>query len=92
MISNSELVIPILDRRVTPAEWNLSTLNCYRRKGDFLERGNYRAMKITVQILKIAEKIIEKLIRQKTDIEEIQFSVMPRCGTTSALFILRQLQ
>ena len=68
MISNSELVIQILDRRVTPAEWNLSTLNCYRRKGDFLERGNYRAMKITVQILKIAEKIIEKLIRQKTDI------------------------
>ena len=28
IISNSELVIQILDRRVTPAEWNLSTLNC----------------------------------------------------------------
>ena len=42
-------------------------------------------------ILKIAEKIIEKLIRQQVDIDEMQFSLIPACGTTNTIFILRQL-
>ena len=35
----------------------------YKGKGDSLEIGNYREVKLTGKILKIAEKIIEKLIR-----------------------------
>ena len=46
---------------------------------------------MTYQILKIAERIIERLIRQQVDMYEIQFGFMPECGTTN-IFILRQLQ
>ena len=42
---------------VIPAEWELNTIvNCYKEKGDSLERGNYRGLKLTDQILKIAER------------------------------------
>ena len=40
------------------------------RKGDSLDRGNYCGLKFTDQILKIAEKIIEELIRQEVGIDE----------------------
>lgn len=38
-----------------------------------LEKGNYRGLKIPDQILKIAVRIIEKLIKQQLDIDEMQF-------------------
>ena len=39
----------------------LSTIvNCYKRKGDSLERRNYRGLKLTDQILKTTERITEK--------------------------------
>ena len=38
--------------------------NCYQGKGDFLQRGNYKGLKWKDQILKIAERIIEKSIKQ----------------------------
>ena len=38
-------------------------VNWYKGKGDSLERGKYRGLKLTDQILQIAERIIEKLIR-----------------------------
>ena len=50
---------------VIPAERELSSIvNCYcKRKRDCLERGNCsRGMKLTDQILKIAGRIIEKLM------------------------------
>ena len=56
-----------------------------------LERGNYRGLKLTDLILKISDKIIEKLIRQQVDIDEMQFSFIPACGTATTIFILRQL-
>ena len=30
---------------VIPAEWELCTLNCHKRKGNYLERRNYRGLK-----------------------------------------------
>ena len=40
----------------------------------------------------MAERIIERLIRQQVDINDIQFGFMTRCGTTNAILILRQLK
>ena len=42
--------------------------------------------------MKIAERIIDKLIRQQGNIDELQFGFMPGCETTNLIFILRQLQ
>ena len=49
---------------VIQAEWNLRTIaTCYDKgRGDSLERGNYRALKLTDQILKNDERTIMKLI------------------------------
>ena len=66
MISVNQIIV----ETVFPAEWELSTIvNCCKWEGDFLERGNYRRLKLTEQILKIAERITKKLIRQDVDVE-----------------------
>ena len=69
-----------------PEEWEPRTIeNCFKGKGDSLERESYRGVILTDQILKIAERIIEKLIRQQVDFDEMQFGFMPGCGTTNAI-------
>ena len=78
---------------VIPAESEISTIANYcKGKGNSLQRGNYRGLKLTDQILKKVEKIIEKLIRQQVDINQVKFDFMPGCRTTNITFILRQLQ
>ena len=77
---------------VISAGKELSTIvNCYLGKDDYLERGNYRGLKFTDQTLKIAEKIIRKLIRQQVGTDETRLGFMPGCGTTNVIFILRLL-
>ena len=89
----TDLLNQIVRDGVVPADWELSTIvNSYKGKGDALERGNYRGLKRTDQVLKVMERVVEKLIRQKVDIDEMQFGFMPGCGTTDAIFVLRQLQ
>ena len=89
----TDLLNQIVRDGVVPADWELSTIvNSYKGKGDALERGNYRGLKLTDQVLKVMERVVEKLIRQKVDIDEMQFGFMPGRGTTDAIFVLRQLQ
>ena len=38
------------------------------------------------------ERILDKIIRQRVNIDEMQYGFMPGRGTTDAIFILRQLQ
>lgn len=53
----TDLMNLIIVERVISAEWKLRTSsNCYRRKGDALERGNYREPKLADHILKIVER------------------------------------
>ena len=64
-------------------------INC--RKGErpfFRKMKSYRALKLTDQILKIANRSIEKMIRQQANIDEMQFGFMKRCGTKNAIFII----
>ena len=49
-------------------------------------------MKSTDQILKIAERIIEKLVKQQVNLYEMQFGFMSGRGTTNAIFILTQIK
>lgn len=42
----------IVREGVVPDDWNLShIINCYKGKGDALERGNYRGLKMLDQVL-----------------------------------------
>ena len=43
-------------------------------------------------VMKGIERVIEKIIRKRISIDDMQFGFMPGRGTTDAIFILRQLQ
>ena len=47
---------------------------------------------MTDQILRIVERVIEKLVRQQMEIDEMHCGVMLVCGTISTTFVLRQVQ
>ena len=65
----------------------------YKGKGDALDRGNYRRLKLIEQIMKVIERIANSLIRQVvTIIDESKFGFVPGRGTTDAIFVVRQLQ
>ena len=61
-------------------------------KGDALERGNYRGIKLTEQVMKVLERIVDGLIRQVVSIDDSQFGFVPGRSTTDAIFVVRQLQ
>ena len=61
-------------------------------KGDALNRGNYRGLKLIEQTMKVLERVVEGLIRQRVEIDEMQCGFMSGRGTTDAIFIVRQLQ
>ena len=42
--------------------------------------------------MKMLEHVEERLIRQRVEIDEMQCGFMLGCGTTDAIFIVRQLQ
>ena len=61
-------------------------------KGDALECGSYRGIKLLDQVMKVMERVIEKRVRSIVLIDEMQFGFRPGRGTTDAIFIVRQLQ
>ena len=44
------------------------------------------------QVMKVLERVVESLIRQRVEIDEMQCGFMSGRGTTDAIFIIRQLQ
>ena len=76
-----------------PSDWeNSFIINLYKGKGDALDRGNYRGLKLLEQTMKLVERIVETLICDSISINDMQFGFMSGRGTTDAIFILRQLQ
>ena len=76
-----------------PSEWEQKFIVClYKGKGDALERGNYRGLKLTEQVMKVLERIVDGLIRQLVLIDNSQFGFVPGRGISDAIFVVRQLQ
>ena len=44
------------------------------------------------QCLKVVERIVESLIRDRIKTDDMQFGFMPGRGTIDAIFVLRQMQ
>ena len=88
-----ELITSVVIHGKIPVDWEMSfILNLYKGKGDALTRGNYRGLKLTEQVMKVMERIVDELIREIIKIDEMQFAFVPGRGTTDAIFIVRQLQ
>ena len=64
----------------------------FEGKGSALDRVNYRGLKLIDQVLKVVERVSEKMIRECIVIYDIQFCFMPGHGTTGVIFIVRQFQ
>ena len=88
-----DLVEAVFSSGVIPEDWRESyILNLYKGKGDALERGNYRGLKLTDQVMKLLERVLDSFVREMVDIGSMQFGFVPGRGTTDAIFIIRQLQ
>ena len=76
-----------------PEDWCKSWMvNVYKGKGDALECGSYRGIRLLEHALKILERVVEVRVRKIVKIDDLQFGFMPGKGTTDAIFIVRQLQ
>ena len=61
-----------------PSDWEQSFIVClYKGKGDALERCNYHGLKLTEQIMKVLERIVDSLIRQLVSTDYSQFGLVP---------------
>ena len=88
-----DFTVAIIRDGKVPSDWEQSFIVClYKGKGDALERGNYRSLKLTEQVMKILERIVDSLIRQLVSIDNSQFGFVPGRGTTDAIFVVGQLQ
>ena len=61
-------------------------------KGDAMERGNYRGLKLIEQVMKVLKRTVDGLMRQVVSTDDSQFGFVPDRGTTDAIFVIRQLQ
>jgi len=61
-------------------------------KGDPMECGSYRGIKLLELAMKVVERIFEHRIRQQIEIDDMQFGFMKGKGTTDAIFMARQMQ
>ena len=88
-----DLVENIISEGCIPTDWQESFIvNLYKGKGDALNRGKYKGLKLIEQVMKVLERVVEGLIRQRVEIDEMQCGFMSGLGTTDAIFIVRQLQ
>lgn len=76
-----------------PEDWRKSWMvNVYKGKGDSLECGSYRGIKLLDHVMKVLERVIEVRVRSKVSVDGMQFGFCPGKGTIDAIFIVRQMQ
>ena len=73
-------------------DWKSCDTKIYKGKGDLMEYGSYRGIKLLEYATKVVERIFEYRIRQQIEIEDMQFRFIKGKGTIDTIFIVRQLQ
>jgi len=66
-------------------------LPIYKGKGDPIECGSYRGIKLLEHAMEVVERIFEHRIRQQIVIIDMQFGFMKGKGTSDAIFMARQM-
>ena len=83
----------IVKEEAVPESWQMSELvTIYKGEGDVLECSSSRGIKLLEHGMKVAERVLERRLRQAVEIDKIQFGFRPGTGTIHAIFIARQLQ
>ena len=68
------------------------TVVVYKGKGDALDCGNYRVIRLLEHSMKVWEKVPEARLREIITINENQLGFSPGKSTIDGLFVLRQLE
>ena len=83
----------VFDGKGMLEKWKISVVvPIFKGKGDVMDCGAYRGVKLLEHTMKIEERMLENRIRGLVTIDDMQFGFMPGKGTTHALFILRRIQ
>ena len=73
-----------------PEDWKSSVvLPIYKGKGNPMECGSYRGIKLLEHAMKVVKKIFEHRIQQQIEIDDMQFGFMKGKGTTDAIFYVK---
>jgi len=89
----TDLFNKILTEGKVPEDWKKSWIvTVYKGKGDALDCGSYRGIKLLDHAMKVFERVIEKRVRAQVQLDDMQFGFCPGKSTTDAIFIVRQLQ
>ena len=76
-----------------PEDWKSSVvLQSTKGKGDPIECGSYRGIKLLEHALTVVERIFEYRIQQQIEIDDMQFGFTKGKGTTDAIFMARRMQ
>ena len=67
-------------------------LPIHKGKGDPMECGSKRGIKLLEYAIKVVEKNFEYKIRQQVEVDDMQFGFMKGEGSTDAIFIVRQMK
>ena len=73
-----------------PDDWSSILLPVFKGKGDPMECGSYRAIKLLEHAMKVTERVFERRISEKVKIDAMQLGFMPGKGTSDAIFTVRQ--
>ena len=63
-------------------------MNVYKGKGDALECGSYRGIKLVEHAMKVLERVVERRVRNIVKIDSMQFGFMAGKSTTDTIFIV----
>ena len=87
-----QLCLRVLDGTGIPDEWKTCVVvPIFKGKGDVMNCGLYRGVKLLEHGMKIIERVLEKRMRALVDFDDALFGFMPRKGTTDGLFLVRRL-
>ena len=89
----TDLCNVIVKEGMIPDDWRKSWLvTVFKGKGDALECGSYRGIKLLDQVLKVFERVIEARLRRRVNVDDMQFGFTGGRGTVDAIFVVRQIQ
>ena len=76
-----------------PDGWrNSLTIPLYKGKGDTLQCGKYRGLRLLEHGMKVWERVLNERLKQVTNVGKNQFGFRVGKSTAGAIFIVRQLQ
>jgi len=76
-----------------PEDWRSSViLPIYKGKGDPMECGSDRGIKMLEHAMKVVGMMFEHKIWQYFEVDDMQFGFMKGKGTTDATFTVRQME